>query len=133
MSSTAAFLVLICGLLALYWEFIWPGRIVPGVLGAAAAVAGAYFLLRPPFQPGGLALVLTGTLLLGCEAAAGPPYLFGALGTVALAAGFAMLLPPPGAIAASAAIPASVVFGAASTVLAASAKRARRNKRPDLP
>jgi membrane-bound ClpP family serine protease len=132
-SPTAAFLVFICGLLAIYCELMWPGRIAPGVLGAAATVTGAYFLLRPPFEPAGLALALAGAVLLACEAAAGPAYLFGALGTVALSAGFAVLLPPPRAIAAAAAIPASVAFGAVSTLLAASAKRARRNKRPDLP
>jgi membrane-bound serine protease (ClpP class) len=131
-TSNAAFLLLICGLLALYCEFVWPGRIAPGVIGAAAALAGAWFLFRPPFYPPALALLATAVVLLIFEAVAGPPFLLGILGTFALAAAFALLLPPPRALAPAVAVPVSLVFGGVSTLLARSGKRARRNKRSDL-
>jgi membrane-bound serine protease (ClpP class) len=131
-TPNAAFLLLISGLLALYCELIWPGRIVPGVLGAAAALAGAWFLFRPPFHPAGLTLLAAAAVLLACEALTGPPFLPGILGTLALAAGFVLLLPPPRTLAPAAALPISVLFGAVSTLLARTAKRARRNKTSDL-
>ena len=132
MSPNAAFLLFISGLLALYCEFIRPGLIAPGVLGAAAALAGAWFLFRPPFYPGGLALVAAAAVLLLFEALAGPPFLLGVVATLALAVGFTLLLPPPRTLLPGVALPVSLVFGAVSMLLARAAKRARRNKTSDL-
>ena len=123
-----AFLLLLAGLLAIYCELIWPGRVIPGVLGAAAALSGAYFLYREPLQPAGLALLAAALLLLIGEARAGPYYVLGFAGTVALTAGFALLLPDSRRIAPGLAIPVSAAFGIITTFLAAIAKRARRNK-----
>jgi membrane-bound serine protease (ClpP class) len=124
-----AFLLLIFGLLSVYCELIWPGRILPGVVGAAVALTGAYFLFRGPVQITGLALLGIGVLLLVTEALAAPYFLLGTLGTMALTAGFALLFPGPRRIAPGLAVPVSVLFGALTTLLAALAKRARRNKR----
>jgi|SRR5579875_2508593 len=127
-----AFLLLILGMLAIYCEFIWPGRIVPGVLGSAAALAGAYFLFRHPLHLLGLIILAAGVVLLTTEALAGPYYIFGLLGTIALAAGFALLFPGPRRLTPALEIPVSACFGAVTTLLASLAKRARRNKRSDV-
>jgi membrane-bound serine protease (ClpP class) len=123
-----AFLLLIFGLLGVYCELIWPGRVIPGVLGAATALAGAYFLFREPLQMAGLVFLGMGGLLLIAEALAAPYFLLGSLGTIALTAGFVMLLPDSRRIAPGLAIPVSALFGALTTLLASIAKRARRNK-----
>jgi membrane-bound serine protease (ClpP class) len=124
-----AFLLLIFGLLGVYCEFIWPGRIVPGVVGAALAVAGAYFLFRGSLQITGVVLLGIGVLLLVTEALGAPYFLLGALGTVALTAGFGLLLPGSRRIAPGLAVPVSLLFGVLTTLLGSIAKRARRNKR----
>lgn len=125
-------MLLIFGLLGIYSEFIWPGRIVPGTLGAGAAVAGSYFLFRPPLDPLGLVLLGLGALSLTAEACFGPYLVFGALGAMALTPGFALLLPAPHRLAPALVIPVSVVFALLSALLACAAKRARRNKWSDL-
>ncbi|HUS07550.1 MAG TPA: hypothetical protein VMZ52_14680 [Bryobacteraceae bacterium] len=39
-NPTGAYLVMIIGLAGIYAELNWPGRVIPGVLGGVAAVAG---------------------------------------------------------------------------------------------
>jgi membrane-bound serine protease (ClpP class) len=128
----AAFLLLIFGLLAIYCEFLRPGLIFPGVLGAAAASAGACFLFRGPLQIYALVLLGVGALLLAGEAFCGPYLLLGALGATSLTLGFALLFPGPRRIAPALAIPASALFGTLTACLASLAKRARRSKWSDL-
>ena len=128
MGPNGAFLLLIFGLLAIYCEFIRPGTVIPGVLGAAAALAGAYFLFREPLQMTGLVLLAVAIILLIAEALTAPYFLLGTLGTIALTAGFGLLLPGSRRIAPTLAVPVSAVFGLITTLLASIAKRARRNK-----
>jgi membrane-bound ClpP family serine protease len=123
-----AFLLLIFGLLAIYCELIRPGIVLPGVLGAASALAGAYFLFRESLQITGLALLAVAILLLIAEAFTAPYFLLGTLGTIALTAGFGLLLPGSRRIATALGIPVSAVFGIITTLLASVAKRAHRNK-----
>lgn len=127
-----AFVLLIFGLLAIYAEFIWIGRVLPGIAGAAAVVTGSYFLFRPPLDTAGLVLLGFGVLSFILEACCGPYLVFGALGVVAVTAGFSLVLPAPHRLAPALAIPLSAVFGLLSALLAAAAKRARRNKWSDL-
>ena len=127
-----AFLLLIFGLLAIYCEFIWPGRVIPGVLGAAAALAGAYFLFRGDLQTSGLMLLTIGILLLAAEALWGPYFLLGTLGAIALTAGFSLVFPASHRIVPALVIPISAIFGAITAFLASAAKRARRNKWSDI-
>jgi membrane-bound serine protease (ClpP class) len=128
----AAFLLLIFGVLGIYCEFIWPGRVIPGVAGAAAALAGAFFLFRGPLQVSGLVLLAAGIVLLAAETLAGPYYLLGSFGSIALTAGFALLLSSPRRLSMILAIPMAAVLGGVTTFLAAAAKRARRNKWSDI-
>jgi membrane-bound serine protease (ClpP class) len=127
-----AFVLLIFGLLGIYAELVWPGRVIPGALGLGATVAGAYFLFRPPLNSWGVALLALGAALLFAEALWGPYFLAGVPGAAALSAGFYLLLVPPRRIVPVLAIPVSLVFGAVSIFLAVEAKRARRNKWADL-
>jgi membrane-bound serine protease (ClpP class) len=127
-----AFVLLILGVVGIYCELIWPGRVAPGVIGAAAAVTGSYFLFRWPLERSGLVLIGAGALFLIAEACWGRYLLLGALGAIALTAGFCCLLPGPRRIVPELAIPLSAIFGLLSAFLAAAAKRARRNKWADL-
>ena len=127
-----AFALLVFGLFAIYSEFIWVGRVVPGIAGAAAAAAGSYFLFRLPLDAAGLVLLGLGVLLLVAEACCGPYLVFGTLGAVAVTAGFPLLLAAPHRLAPAVAVPVSAVFGLVSALLASAAKRARRNKWSDL-
>jgi len=127
-SPNGAFLLLVFGLLGIYCELIWPGRVLPGVLGAAAVLAAAYFLVHESLQWTGLVLLAGATLLLLSEALGGPFFVLGFLGTIALTAGFVLLLPDSRRINPEIAIPVSVAFGTVTTLLASVAKRARRNK-----
>lgn len=129
MGPDAAFLLLIAGLLAVYCELLRPGLIVPGVLGAAAAFAGAYLLFREPLQAGGVALLGGGAVLLIAEIFAGPYLAAGLLGALAITVGFTDLLAGPRRIAPGLAIPVSALFGVVTAVLGGLAKRARRAKR----
>jgi membrane-bound ClpP family serine protease len=127
-----AFVLLIFGALGIYSELIWPGRVAPGVVGAAAAVTGSYFLFRWPLEIAGLVPLGAGALLLIAEACWGRYLVLGALGALALTAGFCLLLPPPRRIVPELAIPLAAIFGALSAILASGAKRARKNKWADL-
>jgi membrane-bound serine protease (ClpP class) len=132
MGPNTAFVLLILGMLGIYAELVWPGRVIPGILGLGGAVAGAYFLFRPPLSAEGIGLLMAGAVLLIGEALGGPYFLPGSLGTLALTAGFCLMLEPPRRLEPALAIPIALVFGACSLLLATSAKRARRNKWSDL-
>jgi membrane-bound serine protease (ClpP class) len=130
--ANTAFVLLIFGVAGIYLEFIRPGRIVPGILGAGAALAGGYFLFRWPLDPAGIVLIAAGTMLLIGEALWGPYFVLGVLGTIAFTAGFAVLVAPPRRIAPAVAIPVSALFGLVTTLLASIAKRSRRKKWADI-
>lgn len=132
MGPNTAFVLLVLGMLGVYAELVWPGRFVPGIVGVASVLTGAFFLFRPPLNLQGLALLAVAAALLIAEARWGPYFLFGSLGTIALVLGFYLLPHAPRRIRPALAIPVALVFGACSLWLATGAKRARRNKRSDL-
>jgi membrane-bound serine protease (ClpP class) len=53
-----AFLMTVTGMLSIYCEFIWPGRVVPGVFGAVLLIFGAHSLWN--FAPTASGLILIG-------------------------------------------------------------------------
>ncbi|MGH9608327.1 MAG: NfeD family protein, partial [Bryobacteraceae bacterium] len=65
--SNAACILVSAGILGIYAECSRPGKILPGVLGAAALIAGAYWLDRLFPQPLGLALIAVSVLLFAAE------------------------------------------------------------------
>lgn len=64
-----AVLLIVAGILAIYAEFLAPGRIIPGVAGAAVALIGMASLLRFPVAWHGMALVPAALATLLLEAA----------------------------------------------------------------
>jgi membrane-bound serine protease (ClpP class) len=127
-----AFVLTVFGLLAIYWELIRPGRIYPGTLGAAAVLAGAYFLWRLGPTADGLKLLAAAGIFFVVEACWNTGFVAGISATAALSLGFWKLFAGPRHIAGYLALPLCLAFGAATIWLSAGAKRARRNKRADL-
>lgn len=132
LGPNTAFILTICGVLTIYCEFVWPGRVYPGVLGSIALITGAYFLWRNSPSPAGFLLIGLAAALFLVEAFWPTAFVAGIAGTVSLSFGFCRLFPGPNRIAAGLAIPVCIVFGAISVFLAYGAKRARRNKWSDL-
>jgi len=124
-----AFVIVIFGILLVYCEFIWMGKIVPGVLGAMLTMSGMYWLWQR--QPAALGLELL-TAALACfalEACCKTYFVAGMAGTALLGCGFWKLYNQPPWIVAGLAFPMSALLGAATTALLEIARRARRNKR----
>lgn len=85
LDATAAFALLVAGLLLCYWELSRPGTIVPGALGAVLVVVSAVRLGMMAVTPLGLALLGVALVLMGV-AVLRPGVAVGLLGGVALAA-----------------------------------------------
>lgn len=102
------------------------------MLGAAALIAGAYWLDRLSPQPLGLALIAASVVLFAVEAIWDSYFICGICAAAALGAGFRLLLEGPYRISLPLAIAVAAVLGAATIFLASAAKRARRNKRADV-
>jgi membrane-bound serine protease (ClpP class) len=63
-----AYVLVLVGLYALFFEFMNPGLVAPGVAGAVALLIGAYALHMLPVNYAGLALILLGIGLMAAEA-----------------------------------------------------------------
>jgi membrane-bound serine protease (ClpP class) len=116
----------------IYSEFIWPGRIIPGLLGAAALVCGVYFLWWHSPSAVGVAFIVGAGACFAVESFWNTHFLAGLLGTACLALGASTLFDKTPRITAAVAVPASIVFGAVTSFLSYAAKRARRNKWSDM-
>jgi len=122
-----AFVLIIFGLLAIYCEFLRPGRIFPGMLGAAGLLWGVWALWRLSPTSAGWAWLAAAAVFFLVESCWNTRYLAG------LGASAALIL---GAyrhhVALYLAVPLGLAFGGVTIWLSAAAKRARRNKRLDL-
>ena len=127
-----ALTIAVAGMLAIYCEFIWPGRVFPGVLGSVSVIVGGYFLSRYGPSLPGLLLLGSSALLFVADALLETRSILGFAGTALLFAGFLGLLPNPHQISAPLAVFLAVLLGTSTTFLTLSARRARRNKRADL-
>lgn len=133
MSAEEVFGLILLGVLGIYWELLWPGRVLPGVVGLVMAAAGIVELFRTPvLSGGGLTLVGVAGALFVCEAFWRIDFVAGVAGTIALCLGSTFFLQNPGGIPPYLGISASIVFGAGTIFLCWNAKRARRNKWSDL-
>lgn len=92
-----AVLLMLIGVYGLVFEFMSPGAVAPGVIGAICLVLGLYALNLLPIDYTGLALMLLGLTFLVVEAIY-PTVVLGAGGLAAFLLGAAMLLrvQPPG-------------------------------------
>lgn len=85
-----AILLMLIGIYGLVFEFMSPGAVAPGVIGALCLVLGLYALNLLPIDYTGLALMLLGLSFLIVEAF-NPTVVLGAGGLVAFLLGAAML------------------------------------------
>jgi membrane-bound serine protease (ClpP class) len=82
-NPTVAYLLILLGIYALIFEFMNPGLILPGVVGAIALLLALYALHLLPVNYAGLALMLLGIAFMAAEAFLPS---FGALGIGGLVA-----------------------------------------------
>jgi membrane-bound serine protease (ClpP class) len=82
-NPTVAYLLILVGIYALIFEFMNPGLILPGVVGAIALLLALYALHLLPVNYAGLALMLLGIAFMAAEAFLPS---FGALGIGGLVA-----------------------------------------------
>jgi membrane-bound serine protease (ClpP class) len=127
-----AFLLLSLGVLALFWEFLRPGLLFPGLLGATLTLTGGYWLWRNSPGRTGILLIGLAVFLLVAEALWNAYFIPGILGTVSLLVGFCLILQPGRRITPALSVPVCLLFGAVSIFLAFQGKQARRNKWSDL-
>lgn len=85
-----AFILLMVGIYGLIFEFMSPGAVAPGVVGAICLLIGLYALNLLPISYAGLALMLVGIVLLTVEAF-NPTVVIGLGGIVAFVLGALML------------------------------------------
>ena len=127
--TSFAFVLIVAGIILIYGEFIWLGRLVFGVVGAIVALAGVAMLTRVPHTALGMSLIGTSILCFVVDAAVETYWMAGVAATVLWAWGFWRLCPGADAMLPQVVFPVSLVFGALTTVLLSIAKLARRNKR----
>ncbi len=85
-----AFILLMVGIYGLIFEFMSPGAVAPGVIGAICLLIGLYALNLLPINYAGLALMLVGLVLLTIEAF-NPTVVIGLGGIIAFVLGALML------------------------------------------
>ena len=126
-----AFLVLIVGALAIYFEFNHPGAVIPGVIGIIFVVLAVFALNLLPLRFAGVALIITAFVLFALEAKFGTHGALGLGGTAVLILGALLLVDgpiPQMRIRLLTAVAVSVPFGLITMFLVDIAVRARRNK-----
>lgn len=135
-SPTLAFVLLVIGILAIYREFLNPGRVIPGLFGLALTVISVYALAQNEPTAIGLVLISIAVILFVVEFLWDLWFLPGIVATLFLIDGFRRLIPGrpalPGINTAIVAV-GSVILGALTILLAYSARRARQNKWSDIP
>jgi membrane-bound serine protease (ClpP class) len=82
-NPNVAFILMLIGIYGLIFEFLNPGAVAPGVIGAISLLVALYALAYIPINYAGAALVLFGVVLMIAEAHIGA---FGALGVGGIAA-----------------------------------------------
>lgn len=125
-NPSLALLLMTLGVYGLVFEFMNPGYVAPGVIGAICLLLGLYALQMLPVNYAGLALIALGLLFMGAEAFLPSFGILGLGGIVAFVAGALMLvdteLPgygiPPVLIGALALTSALLLTGTARLALA---------------
>lgn len=96
-SPDIAYLLLVGGLLAIFYEIITPGGFVLGVTGAVMLLLGSIGLKMLPFNWAGIALVGAGVIVMGIDLLVGGMGILTLLGIAVLIAGGVFLFRAPGA------------------------------------
>jgi len=90
-----AYILLLVGVYGLLFEFMSPGAVAPGIIGAVALLTALFALNMLPVNYAGLALILLGVGLMTAEAFNPSVGAFGIGGVVALALGSLLLFNGP--------------------------------------
>lgn len=125
-NPSLALLLMTLGVYGLVFEFMNPGYVAPGVIGAICLLLGLYALQMLPVNYAGLALIALGLLFMGAEAFLPSFGILGLGGIVAFIAGALMLIDtelpgygiPPVLIGALAVTSALLLTGTAHLALA---------------
>jgi membrane-bound serine protease (ClpP class) len=123
---SVALLLMTIGIYGLVFEFMNPGFVAPGVIGAICLLLALYALQLLPVNYAGLALVMLGLMLMVAEAFLPSFGVIGLGGVVAFVAGSLMLIDtevpgygiPPGLIGTLGVASALLLFGTARLALA---------------
>ena len=124
-----AFLLLLAGTLALYWELHTPGIILPGVVGLVLLCLGAFGLFEDAPTWYGAVLILIAILLLGVELKVYSHGLSGVAGAILLSIGALALFPGRRKINPVLAIAVSVALCSLAAFLGYLGMRARKSKK----
>lgn len=103
---SVAYVLLLLGAYGIFFEFVNPGFVLPGVVGAIALVVALYALQLLPINYAGLALIFLGIIFMALEAFIPSYGALGIGGIVALATGSILLLDTNGPFA----IPYLLIF-----------------------
>jgi membrane-bound serine protease (ClpP class) len=130
-NPNVAFILMLVGVYGLIFEFLNPGAVAPGLVGAISLLVALYALAFLPINYAGAALLLFGVALMIAEVHIGA---FGALGiggTAAFIVGALMMFPAraPGSTL-SGGVVAGAAIGSAVLLLFVLAALLRSRKRP---
>jgi membrane-bound serine protease (ClpP class) len=89
-----AFILMLIGVYGLLFEFLNPGTVAPGLIGAISLLVALYGLNLLPINYAGAGLVLLGIGLMVAEAHIGSFGVIGVAGIVAFVIGAIMMFPP---------------------------------------
>jgi membrane-bound serine protease (ClpP class) len=110
-----AFVLMLLGVYGLLFEFLNPGAVAPGVIGALSLLVALYALNLLPVNYAGAALVLLGIALMVVEVHIGSLGLIGVAGAVAFVIG-AILMFPVGGPGPALSLPVVAVAAALSVI-----------------
>lgn len=95
-SPDIAYLLLMGGLLALFYEIVTPGGFALGTTGAVMLLLGGIGLRMLPFNWAGIALIGAGVIVMGLDLLVGGMGILSLLGVAVIAAGGVFLFRAPG-------------------------------------
>ena len=91
-NPNVALILMLIGIYGLIFEFMNPGALYPGAIGAVSLLIGLYALAALPVNFAGIALILLGIAMIAAEAFSPSFGVLGIAGTVALAIGATILI-----------------------------------------